>query len=64
MARVNPIQVQKFLSGVDYPVNKDQIITTARSHGADKNVLDALADLPEGSYQTPADISEALGQVG
>ena len=26
MARVNPIQVQKFLTGVDYPVSKADLV--------------------------------------
>lgn len=29
-ARVNPIQVQKFLTGVDYPVSKADLVRHAR----------------------------------
>ena len=38
----NPIQIQRFLGGMDYPVSKDTILQTAKKEGADENVLDAL----------------------
>ncbi|HEX7127927.1 MAG TPA: DUF2795 domain-containing protein [Thermodesulfobacteriota bacterium] len=37
---VNPVQVQKFLSGVDYPAENTRLLETARQHGADRAVLD------------------------
>ncbi|MFD1146487.1 DUF2795 domain-containing protein [Saccharothrix hoggarensis] len=59
---LNPIQVQKFLSGVDYPATKDDIVDAARSQGADDDTLDALRDLPRDDFNSPNDISEAIGQ--
>ena len=58
---VNPVQVQKFLKGVDYPANKDELIQAARDEGADDNVIKMLESLPEEQYQTPADLSQAIG---
>jgi hypothetical protein len=63
MAKVNPIQVQKFLSGVDYPASKDEVISSAQAQGADEDVLETLQQLPDGNFQTPADVSEAIGQI-
>lgn len=63
MTKVNPIQVQKFLSGVDYPCNKQEIIGHAKSQGADDNVLQTLEQLPDESYETPADVSQAIGKI-
>ena len=62
MADVNPIQVQKFLSGVDYPAPKQALVDRAREQGADDNVLSALEQLPDEEFQTPADVSQALGR--
>ena len=56
----NPIQVQKFLGGMDYPVTKDTILTTAKSSGADKAVLDALGNIPDRQYDGPNAISHEL----
>jgi hypothetical protein len=63
MVKVNPVQVQKFLKGLDYPANREQIVATAEEHGADDNVLSALKQLPDEEYQTPADVSHAMGKV-
>lgn len=59
----NPIQVQKFLGGIDYPAGKKDIVERAKSEGADKDVLDALGRIPDQEYSSPAAISKALGQL-
>ena len=63
MAKANPIQVQKFLSGMDYPASKDEIVEHAKSNGADENIMDTLEQLPEEDYETPADVSKAIGKI-
>jgi hypothetical protein len=63
MAAVNPIQVQKFLGGMDYPANKDEIVRHAKSKGADEKIMETLEQLPEESFETPADVSKAIGQI-
>lgn len=63
MAKVNPIQVQKFLGGMDYPASKQEIVDHAKSKGADQNVMDVLEQMPEDDYQTPADVSKAIGKI-
>jgi len=56
----NPIQVQKFLGGIDYPADKKQIISTARSHGADDQVIKTLEKLPDRRYDGPNAISKEI----
>jgi hypothetical protein len=63
MVTVNPVQIQKFLKGVDYPASKDDLIRQAEKEGADQNVRDALARLPDERFQTPADVSQAIGKL-
>lgn len=62
-AHVNPIQLQKFLKGLDYPVKKADLIARAESLGADENVCQTLRDLPDEVYQAPVDVSEAVGRL-
>ena len=62
MANVNPIQVQKFLKGMDYPASRAEIVSYARKHGADKNVLQTLQQLPSDNFQTPAEVSQEIGR--
>ncbi|WP_447985132.1 DUF2795 domain-containing protein [Nitrospira sp. Nam74] len=38
-----PIQVQKFLGGVDYPADRGSLVERASENGADENVLTALS---------------------
>ena len=63
MAKVNPIQVQKFLKGVDYPASKQDLLAHLEREGADEDVRSTLQQLPDESFQTPADVSEAIGKI-
>lgn len=63
MAKVNPIQVQKFLKGLDYPASKQDVLQKAEQDGADEDVRSTLEQLPEEQFETPADISKAIGQI-
>jgi hypothetical protein len=56
----NPIQIQKFLSGIDYPASKETIVETAKKEGADQGVLDALGRIPDGEYDAPTAVSKAV----
>lgn len=60
----NPIQLQKFLGGLDYPAGKAAIVDKARQEGADQAVLDTLERLPEREYESPVAVSRAVGQLG
>ncbi|MCA2206988.1 MULTISPECIES: DUF2795 domain-containing protein [Nocardia] len=60
MSQINPIQVQKYLSGIDYPCDRDGIVNTARSNGADSDILDALQDLPDRTFDGPNAVSQAI----
>ncbi len=63
MAKVNPVQVQKFLGGLDYPASKEDLMKRAEQEGADENVRSTLEQLPDQNYETPADVSEAIGEL-
>ncbi|ARJ06360.1 hypothetical protein GCM10010988_15930 [Cnuibacter physcomitrellae] len=56
----NPIQIQKFLGGIDYPASKEDIVQRAKDSGADDAVLDALNAIPDKEYDAPTAVSEAV----
>jgi hypothetical protein len=60
MAKINPIELQKSLKGVDYPASKDDVVKAAEKNGADNEVLDALRNLSEDSFEKPTDVTKAL----
>jgi hypothetical protein len=63
VAKINPIQLQKHLKGMDYPASKEELIQHAQQQGADENAISVLQQLPEQEYQTPTDVSEAVGAI-
>jgi predicted outer membrane protein len=60
MAHANPIQIQKYLKGVDYPANKAALIENAKHLGADESICASLEQLPDEDFQTPAEVSQAF----
>lgn len=60
---INPVEVQKFLRGASYPAAKDELINHARKAGADEGLLSILERLPGERFETPADVSEAIGDM-
>jgi len=63
MASVNPVQLQKNLNEIGYPVSKTALIMQAEQKGADEGVLRALKQLPSQQYETAADVSKAIGDI-
>ncbi len=59
--QTSPIEVQKALKDINYPVNKKQLIEHAKKHKADSKVLEVLKDLPDKEYTNAADVSKAFG---
>jgi len=63
MAKVNPIQVAKFLKGVDYPTSKADLIKRAEQNGADEQVRATLEQLPDQKFSSPTDVSKGIGAI-
>ncbi len=60
---MNPVQLQKYLSGVDYPARKNDLVRRARDLGADREVVRTLESLPREQFNSPNDVSEAIGDI-
>jgi len=45
-SHANPIGVQKYLKGANYPARKEDLVMTARGNKAPREVLEALERLP------------------
>jgi hypothetical protein len=60
MAKLNPIELQKALKGVDYPASKDDLVKAAEGNGAGGDIMDALNVLGDVHFNTPADVTEAV----
>lgn len=60
MATVTPLELQKYLQQIDYPVSKEHLITYALQQGADEKVLSALSKFKDKTYMTPSEVSHTL----
>lgn len=58
--KVNPAMVEKYLAGVDYPANRQDLIDQARANNADNDIMETLTGLPEQTYHSPIDVSKAM----
>jgi hypothetical protein len=62
-AKVNPIQAQKFLGGMDYPASRDEIVKRAEQNGADENVLNVLRRISDRQCDGPNEVSHEISEV-
>lgn len=54
------IEVQKYLSGMDYPASKEQLVEHAKKKGAPEDMINDLAGIPDGEYDGPNRVSKAV----
>jgi hypothetical protein len=57
------IEVQKYLSGMDYPATKQELLEHAKKKGASKDVLDELSRIPDDEYDGPNRVSSAVAHT-
>ncbi len=58
----DPLHVQEFLVGLDYPMSKLDLVDQARTAGADEETLRALRTLPDRTYDGPDSVSAEVAQ--
>jgi hypothetical protein len=54
---------QKYLSGMDYPAGKQDLINHARKNNAPDAVIQVLEMFQDKSFQSAADVSQEFGRV-
>ncbi len=62
MVKVDPMQLEKNLNRVQYPVSKKNLIIYAEQTGVDEGILRVLKKLPNKQYETQAEVSQAIGE--
>jgi hypothetical protein len=60
--RNGPVDVQKYLAGVDYPATKQDLIDIASDNDAPQEVIEALGEIDEKEYGSVADVSKEVGK--
>ena len=57
------IEVQKALSGMNYPASRDQLVQHAKSSGAEEPIVRALSKIPDREYEGPSGVSKEVANV-
>ncbi|MDQ3289187.1 MAG: DUF2795 domain-containing protein [Pseudomonadota bacterium] len=59
----SPANVQKYLKGVEYPSNKEDLIRQARGNGAPEEVIDTIEGFEDDEFGGPQDVMKAYGNT-
>jgi hypothetical protein len=63
MASVSPREVEKALKGIDYPARRQDMLKVAESNNAEEVVRQVIQSLPDRTYNTPIDVTKAIGEM-
>lgn len=59
-----PDQFSKYLDGLNFPAEKQDVVEQAKANQADSKVVTALEKLPPGVYNSVNDVVEKTGASG
>lgn len=59
----SPANVTHYLSGIDFPATRADLIRHARNQDAEGEVLDLLDHMPNRDYGSMADVMKGVGQA-
>ncbi len=60
---VNPLKIQHYLGGVDYPVGRQELLDKAHENGAPADVVGVLEHIEDKEYATPAEVTKAASSA-
>jgi hypothetical protein len=61
--KATPVQVQLFLDGVHYPLDKGDLLKEVEKNRAGAEVLATIERLPDRRFEGPTDVSRAIGEL-
>ena len=56
----DPIEAQEYLTGVDYPISKHELIRAAEENGAPQEMIEELQAYDGERFESPADVQGAF----
>ena len=60
----SPVQIEKYLGGLEFPAIKREIVEKVKSNTDDQSVISMVENLPDQKYNSPNDIWLELGKRG
>lgn len=62
MEKVSPAQIEKHLTGIDFPVGKRDLIMRAREKNVPEEVIKLLDRLPDREYGSASEVTKQFGE--
>jgi hypothetical protein len=59
----SPIEAQKYLTDMDYPADKQDLLEHAKENNADEKVMYFLERIPDRTYDGPNGVSQEIGRL-
>ena len=59
----DPDDAQRYLEGVDYPVSKETLLSTAEENGAPDDLIELIAGAPLGEFSDPEELMNHLRAI-
>jgi hypothetical protein len=59
----SPTNVMHHLKGIDFPAKKGDLVAHAKGSGAPSEVMAKIEAMPDGSYDTVADVMKGFGRT-
>ena len=59
----DPDDAKQYVEGAEYPASKEEIISTAETHGAPDSVIEAIGRLPTPEFASADDVVADLRAV-
>lgn len=60
---ISAAEIQKFIGGIDFPCDKDELMEHAKEKGAPQSVLKLMEKFPDKEYHSVVDVSKDISQV-
>jgi hypothetical protein len=59
----NPGDVEKALSGVNYPTTREKLVEQARKNHANTDIIDLVDRLPDHNFDSPAAVEKEISRI-
>ncbi len=63
MPKIDSMQLENALKGIQYPVSKEQLIQHLIQHNANEQIRQAARQLPEQQFRSVNDVTRAFESV-